>query len=65
MCFQRVSARRNYEFLFTSFVRLDGFQRVSARRNYEFVIAKSENETVSSVSLHVGIMNFSSRRSSG
>ena len=36
----------------------NGFQRVSARRNYEFELNEDELEYVSSVSLHVGIMNF-------
>ena len=42
--FQRVSARRNYEFnswwIFFNDYR---FQRVSARRNYEFVVENSAN----------------------
>ena len=36
MRFQRVSARRNYEFKLVKCSRPLGFQRVSARRNYEF-----------------------------
>ena len=55
--FQRVSARRNYELKDELNVSEKGFQRVSARRNYELLSRGNKNLSVSSVSLHVGIMN--------
>ena len=56
--FQRVSARRNYELDRSGMVPRIRFQRVSARRNYELYEWVMDYAAVSSVSLHVGIMNF-------
>ena len=40
--FQRVSARRNYEFIIVRIIPIQRFQRVSARRNYEFQFIKKK-----------------------
>ena len=45
MSFQRVSARRNYEFESTPTLEDFGFQRVSARRNYELPLGGYHDES--------------------